>query len=141
MATVAAKDGESFWDKNKRLQRPVSPHMTIYKWEITANMSLAHRTTGIIMTSGLYGFAIATMMLPNGSIPQYLNALQHAHLSPGLIFAAKFAIAFPLMFHLCSGIRHLAWDSGKGFTIKSVYASGYGAVAAAVALTTLIATL
>lgn len=138
MAVLAEKANESFQDKNKRLSRPMSPHLGIYKWEITMIMSISHRTTGLIMTGGLYSFAIGMMALP-GSFPYYLSLIQAMHLGAPLIYAAKFLIAFPLMFHSCAGIRHLVWDLGKGFQIKTLHMSGYAAATAALALTALAA--
>ncbi|GAB6026305.1 hypothetical protein CHUAL_012511 [Chamberlinius hualienensis] len=139
-SNLADRVGESFWDKNKRLNRPISPHLTIYKWEITMSMSLAHRTTGIVLSTGLYGFGIGSLFL-SANFPHYISALQSMHFGSGAIYLAKFILAYPLFFHLCSGSRHLLWDLGKGFDIKSVNTSGFAAIAAALALTAVVAAL
>jgi succinate dehydrogenase (ubiquinone) cytochrome b560 subunit len=131
----ASKPNEDYFEKNKRLNRPLSPHLSIYKWQITMTMSISHRTTGLILTGALYGVGIGTLLLPN-NFPYYINLLQAAHLSPALLGVAKFSLAYPLVFHFCSGLRHLAWDMGYGFEIGDFYKSGYAVVALSALLTT-----
>lgn len=102
--------------------RPTSPHIGIYRWQITMTMSILHRATGVALSVGalalVYWF-VATAMGPD----TYAMAQQ--------LFASWFGQVlmwgwtFSLFYHLCNGIRHLMWDAGKGFEIKSLYASGY----------------
>ncbi len=113
-----------FWAKNKALGRPVSPHLTIYKFQITSVMSVTHRATGIIQSAMLSAFAVGVMVLP-GTFPTMLAELQSFHFAAPLIFLAKFGLAWPVTYHLLNGVRHLAWDLGKGFKIPEVYKSGY----------------
>jgi len=118
---------EDFWDKNKRLNRPTSPHLTIYKFQITSVLSVTHRGTGLALSGLLSGFAITMLALPQG-FPHYYNLMSSCSAGiPGL-FAAKFILAFPFMFHFANGIRHLAWDLGKGFQLNELYTSGYTVV-------------
>lgn len=57
-AALKAQTAEDFWAKNKRLRRPVSPHMTIYKPQITSLLSLSHRASGLFLSGVLSGFSI-----------------------------------------------------------------------------------
>jgi len=70
------------------------------------------------------------MLLTPSPFPVYLTSLQSWHLGSPLIFGAKFILAFPFFFHSFNGVRHLAWDLGKGFEIKTLYQTGYGVVVA-----------
>merc|ERR1712066_371248 len=97
-AAETAAGGEDFFERNKRLARPTSPHLTIYKMQLTAVLSITHRGTGL---------------------------LQSALLSGAAILAAKFAIAFPFTFHLFNGIQHLVWDTGRNLAIPAVYSTGW----------------
>eukprot|EP00088_Acartia_fossae_P008879 TRINITY_DN14283_c0_g1_i1.p1 TRINITY_DN14283_c0_g1~~TRINITY_DN14283_c0_g1_i1.p1 ORF type:complete len:185 (+),score=39.81 TRINITY_DN14283_c0_g1_i1:33-557(+) len=120
-----------FWSKNKQLGRPISPHLTIYKFQLTSMLSITHRATGLIQSGILSGFAIAAMSLP-GTFPMWLDYLNSFHFGAPLIFTAKFALAWPVTYHLFNGVRHLAWDMGLGFKIPDLYKSGYFVVALSV---------
>jgi len=114
----------NFWDKNKSLKRPISPHLTIYKFQLTSMLSITHRATGLIQSGMLTAFAVGAMVLP-GTFPTQLAMLQDMHFGAPLIFVAKFALALPITFHLFNGVRHLVWDLGYGFKIPDLYKSGY----------------
>ncbi|KAM9294666.1 succinate dehydrogenase cytochrome b560 subunit, mitochondrial [Gastrophryne carolinensis] len=128
MATSAKQEMDRFWEKNHRLNRPVSPHITIYGWSLPMAMSIIHRGTGVAMSAGVSLFSLAALGLP-GDYASYLELIKSLSLGPALIYSAKFALAFPFMYHTWNGIRHLAWDMGKGFKIPEVYQSGYIVVA------------
>lgn len=118
------KSNEDFIDRNTRLQRPLSPHLTIYKFQITTVMSITHRATGLALAGGLYGLAATSLLIPS-TFPQFVSTLQDLHLSPSLIFATKLALSWSFFYHFFNGIRHLAWDAGYGFELKNLYQSGY----------------
>jgi succinate dehydrogenase (ubiquinone) cytochrome b560 subunit len=118
---------EDFWDKNKRLNRPMSPHLTIYKFQVTSVLSVSHRATGLALSGLMSGFAITMLALPHG-FPHYYQLLTSCGAGLTGIFAAKFILAFPFIFHFANGIRHLVWDMGKGFQLNELYASGYTVV-------------
>ncbi|XP_040268478.1 succinate dehydrogenase cytochrome b560 subunit, mitochondrial [Bufo bufo] len=124
MGTTAKQEMDRFWDKNTRLDRPLSPHITVYKWSLPMFMSITHRGTGVAMTAGVSLFGLAALVLP-GDYASYLELIKSLSLGPALIYSAKFAIAFPFMYHTWNGVRHLAWDLGKGFKIPEVYQTGY----------------
>jgi len=122
------RPGETFMAKNARLSRPMSPHLTIYKPQLTSMLSISHRISGVALSVGLSTFGIGMMCLP-AAYPYYLSQLADLHYGFGVIYAAKFVIAFPFCYHTANGVRHLFWDAGKGFTLRALYKSGYGVVA------------
>ncbi|XP_054881244.1 succinate dehydrogenase cytochrome b560 subunit, mitochondrial [Poeciliopsis prolifica] len=124
MGTTAKEEMNKFWDKNSRLNRPMSPHITIYKWSIPMMMSITHRGTGVGLSGAISAFAMAALILP-GNYTHYLDLIHSLSVGPFLIGLAKFGIAFPVSYHTYNGIRHLYWDIGKGFKIPEVYRTGY----------------
>jgi len=132
-ATAKLDPKEDFWDKNKRFNRPMSPHLTIYKLQITSVLSVTHRGTGLALSGLTSAFAIG-MLMASSPFPTYISLLQSSHLGSAFLFSAKFILTFPLAFHFLNGIRHLAWDLGKGFDLKTLNASGWGVVGGSVLL-------
>ncbi len=112
--------------------RPLSPHLQIYRWQLTAIMSITHRATGVFLTMGTLVLVYWLMAVAMG--PGAYQQAQHLLGSPfGLLIL--FAWSFSLFYHLCNGIRHLFWDAGCGFELKTVYASGYFVWVATLVLT------
>jgi len=70
--------------------------------------------------------------LSSSSFPTLLASLEATQYGSGLIIVAKYLLAFPFFFHTFNGVRHLAWDMGKGFELKQVYASGYAVLASSI---------
>ncbi|XP_030258836.1 succinate dehydrogenase cytochrome b560 subunit, mitochondrial [Sparus aurata] len=124
MGTTAKEEMNKFWSKNARLNRPMSPHLTIYKWSVPMMMSVTHRGTGVGLSGAISAFALAALVLP-GNYPYYLDLIHSLSIGPFLIGLAKFGITFPVSYHTYNGIRHLWWDIGKGFKIPEVYRTGY----------------
>lgn len=128
--TRQEKATEEFFIKNKARARPLSPHMSLYVFNLsrvphmTIVLSLAHRATGIVLTSFAYGLA-AMPLLCSHQFPYYVEALQAMHLSPLLTLPVKAGLAFTLFYHTFNGVRHLANDLGLGFRLKQYYTSGY----------------
>ncbi|XP_075580501.1 succinate dehydrogenase cytochrome b560 subunit, mitochondrial isoform X3 [Pelecanus crispus] len=123
MGTTAKEEMARFWEKNTKSNRPMSPHISIYKWSLPMAMSITHRGTGIALSLGVSLFGLAALLLPE-QFPHYLAMVKSLSLGPALIYSAKFALAFPLSYHTWNGIRHLVWDLGKGFKIPQVNQSG-----------------
>ncbi|KAJ4427709.1 hypothetical protein ANN_25361, partial [Periplaneta americana] len=139
-ASAAARPGEDFDAKNARLRRPQSPHLTIYKPQLTSLLSLTHRTTGMIMGSIVTVWGIGGLFM-SGHFSETLAAIENMHVSPALLLAAKATLAFPLCFHYANGIRHLAWDMGKFLTIKEVYLTGYSVLGVSLFFSAILASL
>ncbi|XP_038624566.1 succinate dehydrogenase cytochrome b560 subunit, mitochondrial [Tachyglossus aculeatus] len=123
LGTTAKEEMERFWKKNTSSTRPVSPHITIYSWSLPMMMSITHRGTGVALSAGVSLFGLAALLLP-GSFESQLELVKSLSLGPALICTAKFALAFPFMYHTWNGVRHLVWDLGKGLKIPQLYQSG-----------------
>lgn len=112
--------------------RPLSPHLQIYKPQLTAVLSIAHRATGIFLALGTVLLVYWLVALAQGP-DSYAQA--QAFFGSVLGRLILFPWVFSLFYHLSNGIRHLFWDMGVGFEIATVYTSGKIVVAAAVLLT------
>merc|ERR1719410_2840266 len=115
---------KEFWEKNKKLQRPLSPHLSIYKPQLTSMMSITHRVTGV-MQSGILSLAALGVLVMPSNFPSMLAQLQEMHLGAATIFSLKFLLSLPITYHFFNGFRHLAWDLGHGFKIAELYKSGW----------------
>jgi succinate dehydrogenase (ubiquinone) cytochrome b560 subunit len=122
--TTADKE---FWSKNKELNRPMSPHLTIYKFELPAILSISHRATGLAASVVLYAGGIGAIFC-NQSFPELLQLVQ-ANVPHSLILLTKTALGGAIIYHTLNGVRHLIWDAGYGFQLKHLYMSGYFVVA------------
>lgn len=112
--------------------RPLSPHLQVYRWQITMVMSILHRATGVALALGSILLVYWLVSLASGP-DAYAAALECLGSAPSMAILAGASFAF--FYHLCNGIRHLVWDSGRGFEISQLYASGYAAIIASIALT------
>jgi succinate dehydrogenase / fumarate reductase cytochrome b subunit len=112
--------------------RPLSPHLQIYKPQLTSVISISHRATGIALAVGM--LALVWWVLAAAIGP---GAYAQAQGFLGSWFGILLLIgwAFSLFFHLCNGVRHLVWDTGRGLDLPSTYAGGWTVVAASVVLT------
>lgn|ERR1700686_4006198 len=93
-------------------ERPLSPHITVYRWAYTMALSTLHRITGVALAVALLGFVL---WLVSAS----LGAEAYAAILPLLVsMPCKILLALAvaaLIYHFCNGLRHLAWDMGWGF--------------------------
>lgn len=102
--------------------RPLSPHMTIYRWPVTMATSITHRLTGIAMSVGT--LVLAWWLIAAASGPEAYATFSHLAGSwIGLI--VLFGFTWSLAFHLLNGIRHLAWDMGYGFGVSTAKMTGW----------------
>ena len=114
------------------INRPLSPHLQIYKPQLTSLLSITHRGTGVFLTLGALFLSCWLLSIAHG--PQAYDNLQKYIVSwYGQILL--FAWVFSLYYHLCNGIRHLFWDIGLGLEIKTTYLSGYIVLAGSILLT------
>ena len=112
--------------------RPLSPHLQVYKPQLTSVLSIMHRGTGIFLALGtllLVYWLVAIAAGPSA----YAEAQQLIGSMLGQLLL--FAWTWSLFYHLCSGIRHLFWDAGYGFELDTVYKSGWAVLIAATILT------
>ena len=104
------------------VERPLSPHLQVYRWTIPMALSILHRATGAALYAGtvlLVWWVAATAAGPDS----YANA----QLVIGSIYGrfVLFCFCLALVFHLLNGIRHLVWDTGRGFAVPTAKASGW----------------
>lgn len=123
-SSTAYDEMRQFWDKNRKLNRPLSPHLSIYKPQLTSMLSLCHRATGIMMAVTIPAVATALMVLP-GDLASYLEMIKSLDMGSAIITAAKYILGFPVIYHYINGIRHLAWDWALGFSMKDTYRTGW----------------
>lgn len=115
--------------------RPLSPHLQVYKPQMTSVLSILHRATG-------YALAIGTIMIvwwlvAAATGPEaYRTAMDFADHPIGTLLI--FGWSFALFYHLCNGIRHLFWDMGYLFKIENAYKAGYLVLFTSAALTTAV---
>ncbi len=119
-------------------QRPLSPHIAVYRWQITMALSSLHRITGLLLSLGAFVLAVWLIALAGGSAT-YEEVQQ-------VLAASWFKVpligwAFCFFFHLCNGVRHLVWDTGAGFERAQIAASGWTVVVAAVVATAVFSLL
>ena len=114
----------------QRLARPVSPHLAIYKPQITWYGSALNRVTGVAASGAFYAFGLAYLVAPvlgwhveTASIAAAFGAWPFA-----LKVFAKFAASMPFTYHSFNGLRHLMWDFGAGLTNKQVQVTGWSVV-------------
>jgi succinate dehydrogenase / fumarate reductase cytochrome b subunit len=115
-------------------ERPLSPHIQVYKWQWTMALSILHRATGIALAIGT--LLLVWWLVAAAVGPAYFTSVQ-GYISSWLGRLLLFGWSFALFYHLCNGIRHLFWDAGKGLELKTAYASGIFVVIAALGLTVL----
>jgi succinate dehydrogenase / fumarate reductase cytochrome b subunit len=112
--------------------KPLSPHLQIYRPQLTSVLSFAHRLTGVAL--GIYAIAlVGWLMAAAGGAQPYARAESFMRSWPGR--ALLLGGTFCFFLHLCGGIRHLFWDAGQGFQLRTIYASGWVVVAASTLLT------
>ncbi len=112
--------------------RPLSPHLQVYKPQLTTFMSITHRATGIALAVGTlvlvcWLIAAATGESEFNDVQAFLGSIVGRLLLLGWSYA--------LFYHMCNGLRHLFWDAGKGFEIETAYMTGRIVIAASVLLT------
>tara|TARA_B100000953_G_C17829438_1_gene361341 strand:- start:37 stop:429 length:393 start_codon:yes stop_codon:yes gene_type:complete len=116
------------------LKRPLSPHLQIYKPQLTSVLSIAHRITGVALS--ILSLFIPLTLLSVALGIDYFNILK-AFLANVFIQLLITASIFVLAYHLLNGIRHLFWDYGMGLSMRDTYLSGYLVLIVSVLLTLL----
>lgn len=112
--------------------RPLSPHLQIYRLPLVAIMSITHRITGVALSAGTILLVIWLGSAAYG--PEAYDQVSACLASPvGMIVLFGFSAAF--YYHLCNGIRHLVWDAGRGFELATVKRANKLVLLAAIVLT------
>lgn len=103
-------------------ERPLSPHLSIYRWPITMTLSILHRVTGVAMSVGLVVLC-AWLMSAAAGAADYERVASLLSTVIGRLMLVGFSFAF--FFHLANGVRHLFWDVGYGFEKYQANASAW----------------
>ncbi|XP_037025475.1 succinate dehydrogenase cytochrome b560 subunit, mitochondrial-like [Bradysia coprophila] len=127
-------------EKNAFLKREMSPHLTIYKFQITSVLSITHRFTGMALSGYAAALGIGALVLPY-DFAAFVTMVEGLHLSAASLAVIKFTLAYPAAFHTCNGVRHLFWDMGKFLKLKEVYSTGYLMLGVSFALAALLAAM
>lgn len=116
-------------------ERPLSPHLTIYRPQITSVLSIVHRATGCFMALSMA--LVVWWFLAAAIGPEYFAFIDGLLTSwIGALVLLGSAAAF--FYHLCNGIRHLWWDIGKGFELDQVTRTGIAVLIGAGVLTVIL---
>ncbi len=115
-----------------REKRPLSPHLQVYRPQITSVMSITHRATGVFLSLGT--FLLVVWLWAAAYNAEYFGFWQNI-LSHIMGKIALTGWAFALYYHLGNGIRHLFWDIGRGFELKNLTRSGIAVILFACAMT------
>ena len=115
-------------------KNPLSPHLQIYRWHISSLLSITHRISGVInlLSLILIFFWLIALSLGESNYESFLLIINS--------FYGKFILigfTWSMSFHLLSGIRHLAWDLGYGFEIKTANISGVIVIISSLVITIL----
>lgn len=111
--------------------RPLSPHLQIYRWQLTSVLSITHRATGLFLSLGILVYLAWLIALLNSE--SYDTFQMFFQTIPGRLLMLGWVFSF--FYHLANGIRHLFWDAGYGFELRTTYISGWVVVGVAFALT------
>jgi succinate dehydrogenase / fumarate reductase cytochrome b subunit len=107
--------------ENPRTARPLSPFVTIYRWQVTMAASITHRVTGVALAAGTV--LLAWWLIAAASGPESYALFQKAAANP-VGWVVLFGFVWSLLFHFLNGIRHLAWDLGYGFAVPTANRTG-----------------
>lgn len=108
------------------LKRPLSPHLMIYRPQLTSVMSILHRLTGVALAFGVVFLVWWLVALAHGEGYYQFVRLVAGHFLGRLVLLGFFVAT---IYHLANGIRHLFWDFGVGLSLEGVYRGGYAVLA------------
>uniref|UniRef100_A0A8C0NY61 Succinate dehydrogenase cytochrome b560 subunit, mitochondrial n=1 Tax=Canis lupus familiaris TaxID=9615 RepID=A0A8C0NY61_CANLF len=103
LGTTAKEEMERFWNKNTDLNRPLSPHITIYSWSLPMAMSICHRGTGVALSAGVSLFGLSALLVPG-------NFESHLELVKSLCLGTISDLHSQVCTCLPSHVSHLEWD-------------------------------
>jgi len=106
----------------KAVLRPTSPHLSIYRRQISSVLSITHRLTGLALFVGT-GLIVLWLVVAAYAPAHYTTLHSSLHSGFGQICMLGWTLAF--YYHFANGIRHLFWDIGKGFTLPVMHRSGW----------------
>jgi succinate dehydrogenase / fumarate reductase cytochrome b subunit len=102
--------------------RPLSPHLQVYRPQLTSVLSITHRATGVALAVGT--LLLVWWLLAAATGPEQFAVVQGI-LGSWIGKLMLFGWTWALFYHLANGIRHLFWDAGRGLELKTTYRSGW----------------
>jgi succinate dehydrogenase / fumarate reductase cytochrome b subunit len=113
-------------------ERPLSPHLQVYRWGITNTLSILHRATGVFLSLGalILSCWLIALAIGEDSFAGVMALYGHP-----LFKLPLAAFAFCFFYHLGNGLRHLVWDTGRGFSHVQIAGGGIAVVVFAVVAT------
>ena len=114
--------------------RPLSPHLQVYKPQITSVLSILHRMTGVFLVAGTL---VLVYWLAAAADGPAAYATDQGWIGSWLGYLLMIGWSGAFFYHLCNGIRHLVWDVGCGLTIETATKTGWAVVFASAGLTVL----
>ncbi len=115
--------------------RPLSPHLSVYKFKYTLATSILNRLTGLLLSGGFFLLIYWLMAIAGGAAAQ---ARAQRVLASAPLRLLYLALLFAFCYHLAAGIRHLIWDTGRGLERAQSQRSAWVVVAVSILLTVLI---
>ncbi|KAI8129427.1 hypothetical protein FF38_13549 [Lucilia cuprina] len=124
---------KTYINKNEDLGRSLSPHLSIYKPQITSIMSITLRMTGL--TLGVIAWIVGlTALITDHNVDYLVSELKKLELDDCYWTSARIVVTFPFAFHFVAGVRHLLFDTSKFLEKPQFYATGYAAIIVAILL-------
>lgn len=112
--------------------RPMSPHLWIHRWDWTMVLSITHRASGVGLAGGTALLALWLLAAAaGGTVFERVQWLAGSWLG----IAALLGWVWALFFHLCNGIRHLVWDTGRAFELPNAEFGAYLVIVVSTTLT------
>ncbi len=119
-------------ERNLRIERPLSPHLQVYRPLINMTMSIIHRLTGVALYFGT--ILLAWWLTAAATGPEYFSYVSGVFGSlPGRVVLIGYTWA--LLHHMLGGLRHFLWDTGRGFDLTTVDRLSWGTIILSVLLT------
>ena len=119
-------------DNSNNSNRPLSPHLDIYQYQITWTVSILHRLTGVAM---LFGLLLIICWFLAAAFSETVFLFIDYFLQSWMGIFVIFGSLWAFWFHFLNGIRHLFWDAGYGFNLETVARSGWTVVIGSILLT------
>lgn len=129
VTTSIVRRDEGYVAENKKMGRPLSPSLKLLfaNPEPVWMLSIGHRVTGCILTPTLSIMSIA-YVASGANFTDFVKGLEPLYQCPAVWGSLKFLLAFPFAYHSFNGLRHLYWDTGRGFTMQFTYRAGFTAL-------------
>ncbi len=130
---MAAPDHPALKPPNR--ERPLSPHLQVYRWQVQMVTSILHRATGVVLVVGALGMVYALIALAAG--PERWETFTAC---AGSVFGKiiLFGFSWALAYHLLNGIRHLMQDAGHGFAIQDFVRNSWISIIGSVVLVAVV---